>query len=121
MLRSIAAVIAGYVVFAVSAVALFVIAGRDAQAAAPVGFMIFSTVYGMLFAGLAGYLAARIAGRRELLHAAIVTTIIAAGAVSAIFTRPEGGTIWAQLAAVLLMAPAATLGGWLRRPRSVPG
>ena len=122
MLRSIAAVVAGYVVFAVSAVALFAGAGRDAHAAAPMWFMVFSTVCGMAFATLAGYLAARIAGRRELLHAGMVSAIIAVGAVSSIFTRPIGGTLWGQIAALALMAPAATLGGVLRRqPGTTPG
>ena len=41
--------IVGYLVFAVSAVALFVVTGRDAHAEAPVWFMVGSTLYGMLF------------------------------------------------------------------------
>lgn len=111
--RSVAAVIAGYVFFAVSVVALFVVAGRDAHAAAPATFMIFSTAYGIVAAAVAGYLAGLIAGRREVLHATIVTVTIAVGAVSSMFTRPEGGTLWAQIAA-LFMAPAAILGGRMR-------
>lgn len=121
IVRSVAAVIVGYVVFAVSAVALFVVAGRDAHAAAPATFMIFSTAYGLLFAALGGYLAALIGGRREMLHATILAVILAAGAASSMFTRPEGGTLWAQIAALLFMTPAATLGGWVRvRQRTPP-
>jgi RsiW-degrading membrane proteinase PrsW (M82 family) len=113
IMRSIGSVIVGYLVFAVAAVALFAITGRDAHAEAPVWFMVGSTLYGMLFAAVGGYIAALLAGRSPVAHAFAITVIIALGTLASIFTRPAGGTIWSQLAALFLMAPSATVGGWV--------
>jgi RsiW-degrading membrane proteinase PrsW (M82 family) len=117
MLRSVGAVIVGYLVFAVSAVTLFAVTGRDAHAEAPVWFMVGSTLYGMLFAFVGGYIAARLAGRSPVGHALAITAIIALGTLVSIFTRPAGGTIWSQLTALFLMAPLATVGGWVASRR----
>jgi hypothetical protein len=115
MLRSIVAVVAGYLVFAVSAVSLFAVTGRQAHGEAPLWFMAVASVWGMVFAGLAGALAARIARRQPLIHAGMLTVIIATGAAVSIATLPPGGTIWSAVAAIVLMAPAATVGGGLVR------
>ncbi len=115
MVRSVTAVVVGYLVFAVSAVALFALLGREPHAPASAGFMATATVYGIAWAGVAGYLAARIAGRRPLLHGGAVAAVIAIGAILSIPGRPDGGTIWSQLAALIFMAPSALAGGWLRQ------
>jgi hypothetical protein len=111
MLRSFGAVIAGYVSFTVLAVALFAVTGRDAHAPAPLTFMIGSTLCGMLFAGLGGYVAARLAGRGPLAHAAALAVVIALGAGISLVTSPGGDAAWSQVAAMFLMAPSALLGG----------
>ena len=115
MLRGIGAVIVGYLCFAVPAVALFAMTGRDAHAQAPLGFMIGSTLYGMFFAGLGGYVAARLAGRHPFRHAVALTLLIAVGALVSVVTSPPTDAVWSQVAAVCLMAPSATLGGLLGR------
>jgi MFS-type transporter involved in bile tolerance (Atg22 family) len=115
MLRSLGAVVAGYLSFAVPAVALFAVTGRDSHAAQPLAFMVGSTLYGMLFAALGGYVAARLAGRHPLRHAIVLSLVIALGAAVSIVTRSTGDTVWSQLAALFLMAPSGTLGGLLRR------
>jgi hypothetical protein len=120
MLRSVGVVLVGYLPFGISAVLLFKLTGRDPHAPAPVGFMLLSTLYGMAFANLSGYLAARLAGRRPLSHAIAVTGIIALGALLSIVLRPVGGAVWSQLAALILMAPSASLGGLIHRHR-LPG
>ncbi len=107
ILRSIAAVILGYAVFAASAVLLFHIAEKDAHAPQSVGFMLFAVVYGIVFAGLGGMLAARIASARGNLHAAFVTLIIALGATLSLVARPGAGSTWSQWSALVLMAPSA--------------
>jgi hypothetical protein len=48
-LRSVAGVVAGYVLFAVSAVALFQATGRNPHAPQGPGFVLLSAVYGMVF------------------------------------------------------------------------
>jgi hypothetical protein len=117
MLRSIGVVLVGYVPFGISAVLLFKLTGRDPHAPAPVSFMLLSTLYGMAFAVLAGYLAARLAGRRPLSHAIAVAGIIGLGALISIVLRPVGAALWSQLAALVLIAPSAILGGLIRRRR----
>jgi hypothetical protein len=118
--RGIAAVLGGYLIFAVSAVALFALSGRDAHQAQDPVFTAVSVLYGAVFAVLAGYVAARLAGRSPLLHAGVVALVIAVGAVASIPSVPEGTFPWSQVAALVLMAPCAVLGGWLAA-RASPG
>ncbi len=111
IVRSIAAITAGYFIFGVSAGLLFRLAQRDPHAPAPVKFMILATVYGLVFACLGGYVAARIAGRLELLHAAILALLLATVALISLFAEIDHGPVWSQIAALLFMAPAAAVGG----------
>jgi O-antigen/teichoic acid export membrane protein len=117
MLRSVSAVVVGYLPFGVSAVLLFKLTGRDPHAPAPLGFMLLSTLYGVAFAILSGYLAARLAGRRPLSHAIAVAGIIGLGALISIVLRPVGAALWSQMTALVLMAPSASLGGLIHRRR----
>ena len=73
-----------------------------------------SAAYGAAFAAAGGYLAARLAPRRPLAHAAILAALLAAGALAAIAAERSAGSIWSQLLVLLLMAPAALGGGYLR-------
>ncbi len=105
--RSIAAVVLGYAVFAVSAVLLFNVAGRDPHAPQNLAFIVFAVVYGIAFAALGGLLAARIAPANGAIHAAFVTLVIALGAAVSLFASPGAGSTWSQWAALVLMAPSA--------------
>jgi len=107
LLRSVLAVILGYAVFAVSAVLLFNLAGRDPHSVQPVGFTAFAMAYGMVFAGLGGLLATRIAPSNGTRHAAFVTLVIALGATVSLLARPGAGSVWSQVGALVLMAPSA--------------
>jgi len=60
-LRSTGAVLAGYLTFGISAALLFGLTGVDPNAAAPMSFMVLTALYGIAFAILGGYLAAKIA------------------------------------------------------------
>ena len=110
-LRSIGAVAFGYLIFAISAFMLFQIAGRDPHATQPLGFTIFSIVYGMAFAALGGYVAARLAPSRPRAHAAAVAIVLAIGAIASLVASPGSHAQWSQWAAVVLMAPSAYFGG----------
>ena len=114
VLRSIVAVVAGYLVFGASAAVLFPLTGRDPHAPAPPAFLIWTTIYGMVFAAAGGYAAAAIAPRKPRVHAAIVGALIAVGAVVSIVAAPSDAQ-WSQLTALFLMAPAAAGGGMLWR------
>jgi hypothetical protein len=101
------AVILGYVVFAASAVLWFNLAGRDPHTAQSLGFTVFSVIYGIAFAALGGLLAASIAPSRRILHAAIVASIIALGAIVSLLARSGVGSTWSQWSALVFMAPSA--------------
>jgi len=107
ILRSVVAVVLGYAVFAVSAGALFRLAGRDPHAPQSTGFMLFAVVYGVTFAGAGGILASRLARAKGTVHAAVVTLLIAMGAIISLVASPGAGATWSQWSALLLMAPAA--------------
>jgi hypothetical protein len=114
VLRSIAAIVAGYAVFGASAAVLFPFTGRDLHAPAPLAFVLWTTIYGMVFAATGGCTAAAIAPRKPRVHVAIVGALIAIGAVVSLVAAPSDAR-WSQLAALFLMAPAAAAGGMLRR------
>lgn len=113
MLRSIGAVLAGYFVFAVSAVLIFELSGREPHADAPLAFKIASIVWGAVFALVGGWLAAHVSVRRPATHAAFVAVLIAFGAVASLAAAPAGDARWSELAALAAMAPCAWLGGVL--------
>lgn len=113
-MRRFLAILVGYCVFAVSAVVLFQLAHVDPHEQPGIGFMIWSTVYGIVFAAAAGYTAARIARSKELINGAFVAVIVAFLAFVSILAQPGIPSHWSQIAAIVFMAPAAVLGGWLR-------
>ena len=114
ILRSVIAVAVGYLVFAASAVALFQLSGHDPHSSNDVGFMVVGIFYGFFFATLAGFVAARIGGRYEIEHSLAVASLIAAAGAASLLMRDSLGVIWTQLAALLVMAPSAMAGGYLR-------
>jgi uncharacterized oligopeptide transporter (OPT) family protein len=119
-MRRVLAILIGYCVFGVSAVVLFQLAHVDPHRQPGIGFMIGSVVYGIIFAAAAGYTAARIAGNKELVNGAFVAGIIAFLALVSILAQPGIPSYWSQIAAIVCMAPAAVLGGWLRARQSRP-
>ena len=114
LLRSIGAVIVGYLLFAMPAYAFFRITGQAPHQDAPLSVMLASTAVGVVAACLGGYAAAALAGRRPLAHGVAVALFIAAGATASLLSTVGHGAIWTQLAALLLMAPSAAIGGALR-------
>ncbi len=111
MLRTIAGVIVGYLIFGVSAAVLFQATGQEPHAAATTKFMVGSIIYGIAFGFVGGLVAAIIARRREA--ALAVAIIIAAGAIVSMVARAREPK-WSSIAALVLMAPAAGLGGVAR-------
>jgi len=112
MLRSIGAVAAGYLVFAVSAVLLFQLSGRAPHQAAPPAFEAASVIWGAVFALVGGWLTARVAGKRPATHAAALAGVIALGAFASLIAQWNDAH-WSQLAAIVVMAPCAWAGGRL--------
>jgi glucose-6-phosphate-specific signal transduction histidine kinase len=114
LLRSIVAVVIGYIVFAASAFAIFRLSGHDPHAPASAAFMLLAIVAGAVFAMAGGYVAAWIAGRRPVAHAVAMAAVLAAGATVSLASTVGHGAVWSQVAALVLMAPSAVVGGWCR-------
>lgn len=114
-MKSLLAILIGYLVFGVSAVLLFQVAGVDPHKQPGLGFEIGSTIYGVFFALLAGYAAAHIAGKAEIQHSIGVACILAFLAGISMLAQPGLDSYWSQEGALILMAPSAVLGGWLRK------
>ena len=114
MTRSILAVVVGYFIFALSAFAFFKLSGQPPHQAAPMPIMLESIAVGMVFALLGGYAAAWLARRRPVAHGVGVAAVLALGATISLFSALGKGAVWSQVAALVLMAPCAVLGGWLR-------
>ena len=112
--RSAAAVIAGYLVFGVATGLLFAVVSQDPHSVAGTGYMIGTTLYGAFFAALGGFLTASMANTSRMGHVAVLAGIIAGGAVVSILTRASDEAMWSQLAAIVIIAPAAILGGWIK-------
>src|SRR5262245_4340103 len=111
MRRSVIAVLTGWLIFAISAGLWFAAARRNPHEAAPVRFMLTSTLWGMATAFVGGYVAALIGRRSPRRHAAAVAGVIGIGALLSAAAIPAGSARWSQLAALLLMAPSAALAG----------
>src|SRR5262245_7812936 len=111
LLRSLAAVLLGYAVFAASAFAVFRLSGHNPHAPASVPFMLGTIASGVVFATAGGYVAGWLAGRRPLVHAVALAVVILAGAAASLASTLGHGAVWSQVAALALMAPAAVLGG----------
>src|SRR5438067_2453044 len=81
-------VLSGYVVLGFSAVILFQLTGRDPHAPAPIPFMAAAMGWGGAFGIVAGYVAAKIARRKETMHGLAVGILMAAGATASMLASP---------------------------------
>jgi len=116
MLRAIAGIVVGYLIFAVPSFSLFRVAHQDPHAPAPVSLELIAIVFGILVAALGGYVGTAISGKRAWWVALTIAAILAAGAISSLIAK---GVSWSPVAALLCMAPAAVAGGWLASLASV--
>lgn len=114
MVRSVLAVVCGYVAFALPAVVFFQVSGRDPHEAAPVAFMGVSIAFGVVTALAGGAVAAWLAPRKPAVHAMAVAAMIAGGALASMAAGSAAGARWTQVSALLVFTPCAVLGGWLR-------
>ncbi len=118
ILRSIGAVLVGYMLFVVTTLAFFKLTGQAPHQAAPPAIMLGSVALGIVAALLGGYAAGYLAGRRPFVHGLAVAAVLALGASASLISTLGHGAIWSQLCALLLMVPAAALGGLVRERQS---
>jgi hypothetical protein len=114
MLRLIAGIVVGYLLFAFTAVVIFI--GRDPHAPAEPAVMVGTIGAGLIGAFVGGYVGAIVAQRRELTAGLVIGAIIAVGATVSLLAQPGSGAQWSQLAA-FFMAPVAVLGSYIRTRR----
>jgi hypothetical protein len=112
--RSVVGVAVGFGVFVIGSSMPRSAAMEQTAGAPTLGFAAGAIGYGVVFAALAGLTAASIAGRRYLAHAAVVAGLIAVAALVHPWLEPGAGLRWLDVAAVLVMAPAALFAGWAR-------
>jgi len=113
-MRSVVAVVAGYLIFAVCSFALFRVSGHDPYAAATLGFKATVIGLGVVFAAVGGFTTGTIARRNPVAHGAALSFLIALIAAISLRALPANGHGWTQIAALIAMAPAAVLGSALR-------
>jgi hypothetical protein len=110
-MRLLIAVVTGYLIFAISSVLLFQLTQQDPRVTPGTVFAVTSVVWGLLFAALGGFMAARIAQRAGLLPSALLAGVIATGALASLVMESHQGSMGSELSALLLMAPSAVAGG----------
>jgi hypothetical protein len=115
LMRTTLAVIAGYVIFAGSAVLLFHLTNIDPHSPATIGFEALTMAYGFAFAFVSGFVAGRVGRRTDLVCGIALALVIALGATISIIARPGAGALWTQAAALILFAPASLAGDWAPR------
>lgn len=116
MLRTIAGIVVGYLIFAVPSFLLFRVLHVDPHAPAALSFEVFAIVYGIFFAALGGYFGTAISAKRAMWVSFTIAAIMAAGALSSMVAT---GINWSPVSALVCMVPAVVVGGWLRlRQRS---
>jgi putative membrane protein (TIGR04086 family) len=120
-MRLILAVVTGYVIFAVAAALLFQFSGQDPHATPGMVFGVVSVIWGMAFAALGGYVAARASQRAGLLASVLVGCLIASGALVSLVSQHGEGAWWSQISAIVLMAPATSIGGMISRRKQRSG
>ncbi len=113
--RNIAAVIVGYLIFAVSAVMLFNLSGIDPHAETGLMTKFGVVVFGCVFSFIGGYVAKLIAAANTLTVNIVLAVLMAAFAAFSFFKSP--GEHYTQIAAIFLFAPASILGGFARRSK----
>jgi hypothetical protein len=119
MLRSVAAVAAGYLIFGLGTAALFAFGGQNPRVLPSTATIVLFTACGAALAFLGGYFAALVASQREALHAAALAALIGVIALVSLALDWSRGSVWTELAVLVAMVPAAVIGGLVRQ-RAVP-
>jgi hypothetical protein len=81
IVRSIISVVVGYLLFALSVFAFFLLSGQPPHRAAPPLVMLSSIMLGVVSACLGGYASGWLAQRRPLAHSVAVAVVLALGAI----------------------------------------
>ena len=117
ILRSLLSLIAGYLIFAVAMLLLWMVFGYKPKDVPPDGFLVFSIFCECLFAFGGGYVAALVADRHELVHTGILTGILVIMGELSVLCPQNELPLWANIATIFPIAPCFLLGGWIRKKK----
>ena len=115
MIRNILSIIVGYVIFVITALALFKFSGVKPHADPTTVFVILTAIYGAVTSFIAGLVTQIIAQVKTLKINYILAFIIAGFATFSLFK--SDGNHWTQLLAIFIFAPASILGGLIYKKR----
>lgn len=113
MVRSIAAVVAGYLAMLVGVLLLFALWFRDPTELPSLSFMLFSVAWGFVSAMVGGYVTATIAQRSVQRH---LVALIGVGLVIGLLrlaVSVDGEPLWHPITNLVVMTLGVTLGGRL--------
>ncbi len=113
-MRSVVAVLAGYLIFVVCVMLLVHLSGHDPHGSFTATTMVAFTLCGMFFAALAGFVTTILAKRSEFEHSFAVATLIVASGATFLMSEIDKQGIGLQIAALLIIAPMAMVGADLR-------
>jgi uncharacterized membrane protein len=116
MLRSVLAVLVGFLIFTASELALAHATGRAPETNTTLPRLVLGLAHGIVFAVAAGWITARLAGRSAIAHAMVLAMVIAAVALfQLLYAFKVAPTVeWWQMIRMFVFGPAAIVGGFLR-------
>ena len=109
MIRKVLSVLAGYLIFVATSLALFKLSGQSPHSDPTILFAILTAAYGVIFSFFAGLIAQLIAKTKDLKINYILALIIEGFATFSFFK--SDGNHWTQLLAIFIFAPVSVLGG----------
>ena len=107
-------IVLGDVIFVDGSALLLYATKMDPHALAPTRFIVLISLEGIVMALAGGFVVGWIGRRTDLVCGIILAVIIAGGAIASMIGKLGAGAIWPQIATLLLMAPSALAGDWLR-------
>src|SRR5258706_16279637 len=129
MLRSIAAVIVGFLAMGIlilltATVHMVSVLGKFPEPGAhrgfPASFAIVYLVYSTLYAAFGGYVCAAIAKRNRLKHGMVLAGLVFVLSLISVYIDRGQQPVWYQAMLVLLGAPATAMGAWIRAKKDAP-
>ncbi len=116
MIRSILAVISGYLAFYLAMMILWLAFGYGPRHEVPsTQFLVISAFFEALFALGSGYLIAYLAKRRELLHAGFLAGVLVISGILYLLCKLNHYPAWVPWVVILVHAPCVLLGAFLRK------
>jgi len=118
ILRSIIAIIIGYLVLAFTNMAFVtLIFVQPILTLGPIATIASGVPYTFVCSFMGGYLVARIARRSEIKHGAILAGIMTLVTIISMIIAIAIEPLWYKISYLVVMAPAAVLGGYVRNRR----